>query len=85
MCVCVWHRTFEEGPAIDEVPSVGEAWAAGTQLIVVLGTFLRTLVTFWAPGYAHRAAARIDAMLPPNRGRTALVLMGQVAVLRAQV
>lgn len=64
---------------------MGEAGAPGTQLVVVLGALLRTLIALGAPGHTHGAAARIDAMLPCDRGGAALILVGQVAVLCAQV
>lgn len=82
---CGRRNTFEEGPAVDEVTPVREARAARTELGVLRRAFLRTFVTFRAPGYTHRAAAGVHTVLPRDRGPAALVLVGEVALLRAQV
>lgn len=53
VCACEANSTFEEGPAVDEVPPVGEALASRTQLGILGCALLGTFVTFRAPGYAH--------------------------------
>lgn len=77
--------TFEEGSAVDEVSPVREAGATRAELGVFWAAFLRTLVTLGAPGHTYRAAASVHAVPPANRGPTALVVMGEVALLRTQV
>lgn len=77
--------TFEEGPAVDEVSSVREAWASRAELGVLWAALLGTLVTLRAPGYTYRAAASVHAVPPGNGSPTALVVMGEVALLRTQV
>ena len=50
-----------------------------------MGAFLRTFVTLRAPGHTDRAAAGIHTVLPWDRSPAALVLMGEVTLLRTQV
>lgn len=86
--ICETERqtgTFEEGSAVDEVPPVGEARAARAELGVLWAAFLRTLVALGAPGHTHRAAASVHAVPPGNGGPAALVVVGEVALLRPQV
>lgn len=64
---------------------MGEARAAGAELLVLGGASLGALIALGAPGHAHRAAAGVHAVPPRDGGPAALVLVGQVAVLRAQV
>lgn len=64
---------------------MGEARAAGAELLVLGRASLGALVALGAPGHAHRAAAGVHAVPPRDGGPAALVLVGQVAVLRAQV
>lgn len=45
--------TFEEGSAVEEVPPVREARAAGAEPGVLRGAPLGTLVALGAPGHAH--------------------------------
>lgn len=79
------YNTFEEGSAIDEVPPVRETWSPGTELGVLWGALLWTLVTFGAPGDAHRAAAGVHTVSPRDGSATALIVMGEVTLLRTQV
>lgn len=62
-----------------------EAWATGTELCILWRALLWTFVTFRTPGYTHWAAAGIHTMLPWDRSPTALILMGEVTLLRTQV
>lgn len=77
--------TFEEGPSINEVSSVSEAGSPGTELAVLLRAFLRTLVTFRAPGHTHRAAARVHTVTTRDRGSATLILVAQITLLCTQV
>lgn len=77
--------TFEEGSAVDEVSPVREAGATRAELGELRAAFLRTLVALGAPGHAHRAAAGVHAVPAGNRGAAALVVVGEVALLRTQV
>lgn len=76
---------FEEGPSINEVSSVSEAGSPGTELAVLLRAFLRTLVTFRAPGHTHRAAARVHTVTTRDRGSATLILVAQITLLCTQV
>lgn len=78
-------RTFKEWPSVDEVSPVRESRASRTELDVLRSAFFWTLVTFGTPGHAHRAAAGVHAVLPRDGSRTALIVVGQVAVLGPQV
>lgn len=83
--LCGQCSTFEERPAVDEVTPVRETWAPRTELCIFLSALLRTFVAFRAPGHANRAAAGIHTVLPWDRSPTALILMGEVALLCTQV
>lgn len=85
MLLCVQTGTFEEGSAVDEVAPVREARATRAELCVLWTAFLRTLVALGAPGYTYGAAASVHTVPAGDRRPTALVVMGEVALLRTQV
>lgn len=83
--ICEQCHTFKEGPAVNEVTPVREAWAPRTELVKFRSGFFRAFIAFRAPGHTHRAAAGIYTVPPRDRSPAALILMSEVAQLRAQV
>lgn len=77
--------TFVEGPASQNVSSVGETGSSGADGLVLERAGFGTLLAVDAPGGAHRAAAHVHPV-PAGERLAALVLVPlHVALLAAQI
>lgn len=77
--------TFIEGPASQDISSVGKARPPGTDSSVLWSTGFGTLLAVDTPGSTHWAAAHVHSVSPVQRFTTFVLMPLHVALLAAQI